>query len=233
MTHIFRGVGSLALILSMVGCASMPPVPQLDLTNERVPAMAAEFRTRVMDKADAHDVHWRVWRDSDRVVTENLSAKTGERWQRDGETLFLQKLFHDDRKSVEYQMDDLQMSGVRSASLLRQSLLVDPALLAQLALKQSGWKDGYPYRRFAGKVGNQTWDVTMRVDLMIPTLMDVRTPLVHERTELVSSYPQAAAPWLPTSTESYEIIEFADFGDRESDPFVAKVQGELGTPHRH
>jgi hypothetical protein len=233
---MLRIVCALSAALSLAACSGSAPVPPLDLASGVFPSIAAEFRTSVVVAGDSHrgsEVSWRVWREPNRVVIEDITANTGAIWQRDGGSLFLQKVFHDDRKSVEYQMDDLQMSGVETGSLLRQSLLVDPALLQQLTLKKSGWKDGVPLQRYAGKVGDQTWDITLRTDLSIPVSIDVLTPTRRERTQLIASHFLEQSPWTPTSSVAYDIMEFADLGDRQSDPFVAKVQNELGVPHAH
>lgn len=37
------------------------------------------------------------------------------------------------------------------------------------------------------------------------------------------------SPWIPTAHGDYEVIDFADFGDRQSDPFVAKNPEHAGS----
>lgn len=223
-------------LLSLCACAHQAVVPDLDSATERFPAAAGEYRTTVDRTEHKHressETMWRIWREADRIVTENLSAHTGEVWQRDGATVFHQKVFHDDRKSVEFQMDDLRMNNV-TLSWPRQALLIDPGMLSRLSEKSAGWRNGYPYRRYTGKIDGSTWDVTIRTDLLLPVMISRTLAGVQERTELVAGYALPVAPWTPTPREDYDVIDSADLGDRQADPFVVKVQDQLGRPHTH
>jgi hypothetical protein len=237
MNTISAWSASIATAVTLFGCASSRPVPELSLDGPALSALAGEYRTsfRVHDEhaATTRNVSWRIWREPTRVVTENLTARTGEVWERDGATLFHEKVFHEDRKSVAYQMDDLKLSGDQSTSLARQFLLVDPQLLTHLKEVRSGWREGYPFKQFRGAFEGQQWDITIRTDLDIATRVQRRSAELTETTEAVSLHALSAAPWEPTPRESYEVIEFADFGDRLHVPFVAKVQAQLGAPHTH
>lgn len=233
----------LALFLfALIGCAHRPAVPELPTADSFTPA-AAEYQTTYVPDAHAHDargpkpqtrqVHWRLWREENRIVTENLGAHTGELWQRDGSAVFHQKIFHDDRRSIEYRNDDLALIGA-GIDWSRRSLLIDPELLKRLNLRRAGWKGDVPYRRYVGESDGSQWDITIRTDLMLPTSIVRNHDGAREQTLLQNAYRLDNAPWSPTASADYEVIDFTDLGDRQSDPFVVKVQGQLGNaPHLH
>lgn len=215
----------------VVAACTERPVPEVDLAAEP-PSVAAEYRTKVEHAGEVQRSVWRFWREADRVVSENLDDRTGEQWQRDGRTLFHRRVFHEDRQGIEFQADDLRMFEALPA-WSKQTLLVDPELLAQLPSTRAGWRVGYPYRRYAGRVGDVDWDITLRVDLMLPTVIERSQRDVRQRTELLEAFALADAPWRPTPTDGYRILDFADLGDHERDPFVIKVQKYLGVGHTH
>jgi hypothetical protein len=214
-----------------VTACTQRPVPEIDFA-ATPPAVAAEYRTTVTTAGDAHRSTWRFWRESDRVVSENLADGTGEQWQLDGRTLFHQQLFHEARHGIEFQSDDLRMLEALPA-WGKQTLLVDPGVLAVLEPTGAGWRSGYPYRRYTGRIGGVRWDVTLRADLMLPTVIEREERGVRQRTELLEVYALADAPWQPTPTDGYRILDFADLGDHERDPFVMDVQRRLGLEHTH
>jgi hypothetical protein len=216
-----------AVFTFVIACTADRPVPALDLA-ATPPDVAAQFQT----ETEAHDgksqtAQWRFWREGQTLVTESLADRTGERWQRDGNTLFYTKLYHDDQKGIALRADDL---GVRDSApaWAQQSLLVNPGVLQALKAGESGWRHDYPYRRYTGDVDGVEWDITMRVDLMLP-LQVVRVEKGDRHvTRLIEVHPLPQSPWQPTASQTYELIDYADIGDRASDPFIRKVESQLG-----
>lgn len=237
--------------LMLAGCASHPPVPPLDLAMPPV-AVAAQYVTH---KSQPHEhqtaaghsssdgmsaaeimVEWRLFRSADRVDIDNLSAATGEVWQRDGKVLIMRKLFHADRKAIEYQMDDFAVLGMQP-SWQRQALLIDPAVLSHLTLIDEEWIDGHPVRVYRGTVGDQQLEIAWITDLNLPQSITRRAldGDVVERTALRAMHTLTQNPWRYENGDSYEVIDYADLGDHERDPFVVKVQSQLpgGDVHHH
>lgn len=218
-------------------------VPPLNLAMP-LPEVAVEYvTTRTIEgerHAHGHDhpapgtVTWRFFREHDRIDIENLEARTGERWQRDGNTQFFFKTFHADRRSVEYRMDDLKVINA-ALSWQQHAMLIDPSVLRALAEQDAGWRDGYPYRRYAGTVDGERLDVVWRVDLNLPVVLERERAEFRERTELKAAHALASAPWRRPDQTDYDVIDFADLGDRERDPFVLRVQAQLpgGDVHHH
>lgn len=218
-------------------------VPPLDLAAPLAEVAASYVTTRTVDEGShAHDhaherageAEWRFFREHDRIDVENLAARTGERWQRDGKTQFFFKVFHADRKSFEYRTDDLIVINA-TLSWQQHALLIDPQVLQSLSLREAGWRDGYPFRRYSGTVNGEKLDVVWRVDLNLPVVLERERGDVRERTLLKAVHPLAQAPWTRPDQSDYEVIDFADIGDRERDPFVQRVQAQLpgGDVHHH
>lgn len=220
-------------LLATAGCAHQRPVPDLAVDAGFAPAFA-QYETRYEHRGSApRQLEWRLWRDGERIVTENLTAQTAELWQRDGEAMFHLRIFHEDQRSIEFRNDDLEITAT-AVNWPQRSLLVDPALLSQLALRRSGWQGDVPYRRYVGEIDHTHWDITLRTDLMLPIRIVRTHDGIREITSLQQAHALADAPAAPTPFDTYEVIDFADLGDRTHDPFVVKVQSQLGVvQHTH
>jgi hypothetical protein len=90
-----------------------------------------------------------------------------------------------------------------------------------------------PIRESQGKIAETEWHIVMRMDLALPVLIERHHEHGAERTELLHAYSLGEAPWKPTPDGSYEVIDFADLGDKEYDPFVARVLSQMGHDHSH
>ena len=233
-----RPLDRIVMVAALLLCGSAAPgwagtapaVPPLD-TSGGWPAVAAEYRSTVTaEGASPESRTWHYWRDTDCIQRENVATGTGERWDRDGRTLFLTRLYHADRKGIEYRSDDLEILNATPA-WTQLALLVDPAVLAGLAEVEAGWRDGVPVRHYAGTFDGARWDVKVRTDLMLPVEVRVERGTASESVELVSAVARDRAPFEPTQATGYEIIDYADLGDRERDPFVMRVTAAEGYVH--
>ena len=221
------------LTLALAACGASPPVPQLDLA-QSPPPVAAEFRTTVESaQGSKSSVQWRFWRSHDRIERENPVAKSGDLWVRDDRTLFHTRLYHADRRGIEYRSEDLQILNA-APDWAALATLLDPRLVGALHERESGWRDGYPYRRYTGAIGEVAWDITVRTDQMLPTRIERRSADRQvETVELLRSFEFGRSPWQPAASADYDILDYADLGDHERDPFVMRVQAEEGGGHLH
>lgn len=217
---------------ALAGCAHQQPVPEPPALARLAPAYA-QYQTEYRQDDEApRRFQWRLWREQDRILTENLAAGTAELWQRDGQAIFHHRIFHADHHSIEYRNDDLIVTNT-AVNWPQRMTLIDPALLSQLTLKRSGWRDGVPYQRYVGEYADASWDITVRPDLMLPLKMVRIHDGLREETTLQQTLSLNDAP-APTPFDDYQVIDFADIGDRHDDPFVRKVQSQLGAPpHLH
>lgn len=232
---------SLLLTLSFLlnACAHHAPVPPLDL-NSATPAISARYLTERQHVASEHEHHeaheeardfeneWVFQRSAQRIEVHLPAQQTGEVWLRDGKTVFYQKLFHADKKIIEYQMEDL--SGLNVAVNWRTNeLMMDPAILQHLSVTDEDWIDGHPALELSGTVDAIDYDVVWLVDLNLPHSIKKRDGNGnHEHTQLLTL---ESTP-MPDSSP-YESIDYADLGDRERDPFVLKIQDHLIGGHAH
>jgi hypothetical protein len=102
-----------------------------------------------------------------------------------------------------------------------------------LPVKASGHKGNVPWVRYAGNHDGTHWDVTIRTDLMLPMRVVRKTDGMEERLMLQSAVPLTQSAWRPEPVAGYNVLDFADLGDNERDPFVLRVQNQLGLAHGH
>ena len=235
----------LSAIILVTACSSNPAQHTdtskiVDLSSENLPQVAAEYVTthegeeheREHHDINADKVTWRFWRNGQQIVIERPQLGLGELWQRDGKAVIHRKLYHADQRAIEFLEDDLRMLGAKP-SWQKLALLVDQTVLEQLTAGDLEWSDNHPIREYQGKIGDSQWHIVMRMDLGLPVLIERDYDGVSEHTELLNAYELNKAPWQPTKTDGYDIIDFADLGDKEYDPFVVKVQAQMGHEHHH
>ncbi len=247
MSHILIKLICLPVLTLLAACSSNPVNHAqtreiIDLSSANLPNIAAEFTTSRQGQEheqdhDAHESHadqvsWRFWRNSQQITIERPQLGMGELWQRDGHSIIHRKLYHADQHAIEFQDDDLKMLEA-APSWQKLALLLDQKLLAQLSAGDLEWTDGYPTREYQGKVADTEWHIVMRMDLGVPKLIERQRNGFAERTQLLQAYALSAAPWQPTPTTDYDVIDFADLGDKEYDPFVIKAQAQMGHDHHH
>ena len=57
--------------------------------------------------------------------------------------------------------------------------------------------------------------------------------LLEKEGELLRSFEFGRSPWEPPASADYDILDYADLGDHERDPFVMRVQADEGGRHLH
>ncbi len=225
------------LLLLASGCAHQPPVPALDVDAALSDLNARYITERHHSDHDEADVRneWLFWRSANRVEISVPRQQTGEVWLKDGKALFYQKLFHEDHKIVEYQSDDLDALDV-NVNWQTNQLMLNPTVLKQLKVEGEHWIDNHPALELAGTVDGIRYQVMWLVDLNIPQQLEKRDASGnHEITTLQDVQSGSASLQTAPDSRHYEIIDYADLGDRERDPFVVKVQSHLvgGDVHTH
>jgi hypothetical protein len=70
---------------------------------------------------------------------------------------------------------------------------------------------------------------------MLPQSIERKRDQRVERIQLKEVHALAKAPWQPTPSRDYGMIDFADLGDHERDPFVIRLQAasHAGIAHQH
>lgn len=192
-----------------------------------LPVLAAEFASGCEGQPA---LVWRFWREAERISIETPALKRGELWQRDGTVILHRQFFHHEQRAIEFHPDDLSLLQT-NWSWSKLALLVDQKLLDQLTASLIDTDAGYPRQTYTGTVNGLDWRVVIRTDWQLPIEISQQHDACQFQTKLLQVYPLSQAPWQPTATDAYPLLDFADLGDKESDPFVAKLLTESGHQH--
>ncbi len=235
--HIFYSVCAGALFL--VGACTQHPhqttrIPPVNFSSN-LPEVAAEYvsttkSAHASSAQSSSQQSWRIWRQPQRLQRDNLNTPISDLWQRDGNHFTLKKYFHAEQRGVEFHDDDLRMLNLTPDWPSTQGLL-DVSVLEKLKLIKSSWQDAIPLQDYQGEIDGVHWRIEVRTDLMLPTRIEHKSKNHQQSIRLIAAYPLPQAPWQPTTIANHQLIDFADFGDMENDPFVKRVEGLLGIGH--
>lgn len=224
--------------------AGTPPQTEADPASvaadrSREPLAARFVGTRREPDKPAVSNDWFFVRSSDRIETSQRDY--AEIWERDDqEAVIWKRVFHGDRKVIEYTTGQLKAER-RLKDWSALATILDPRALAALELRESTRVLEQPARRYQGRWGDEQVEVVWLTRQSIPAKI-VRSN--REGTYILELkdlrvLPDAAWPLVSeTRVSEYEIIDGADLGDREYDPFVRKVLamdggGQGGHSHAH
>jgi len=221
-----------ALLLS--ACAQQPGKPLQIQALEQLPVLAAEFETIIeTDGADQQRYRWRFWRTAKRVETHNLQDNSGEIWTKsaDGKIAY-ERVFHDQKQVIEYTPGDLNAIGAvpdwsAVATLLNLSMtagLIEDGreqVLDRPASHYQSNNEGIPL------------EVIWLDREQLPALIKRNDHGHTITTRVIGIYPLAASPWPYQRSTNYRYTDFADIGDKESDPFIQSIQHKIKGAHNH
>lgn len=191
--------------------------------------LAAHYReTRRAAGARDHkeSTDWYFIRGNDQVET--ARGDYAEVWRRDerGEVT-LTRVFHRDRKLIQYTPGELRTQGRRPDWSVLNSII---DLRRFAALKQVGTVSilGRTALRYAGKLGGERIEVLwLAKEALAAKLVrsgrdgSVSLELKELRSSPDSRWPQAGL----ARADQYAFLDGADLGDMEYDPFVQRVLG--------
>ena len=179
---------------------------------------------------------WYLWRDADAVETADLATGQNNIWERQGKDDYsYRRVFHRDQRVVEYTPGEIRTRNAQP-DWVKLASVVSPELLASLKRGPSKMQFGQKSVRYSGTLNGQKIDLWWLEQAQLPARLQIVGP--QQRMELSLKEIQAEAPaaW-PRATDeriaSYGKIDAADFGDMESDPFVARVMHQDGHQHSH
>lgn len=179
---------------------------------------------------------WYLWRDDNNVETADLATGQSNIWERQGPADFsYRRVFHRDQRVVEYTPGEIRTRHAEP-DWSKLGSIVSPHLLATLKRGGSKLQFGQKTVRYSGTIDGQKIDLWWLEQAQLPA--QLRISGEAQRLEMTLKEIQAHAPtaW-PRATDdkiaSYATIDAADFGDMESDPFVARVMHQDGHLHSH
>lgn len=213
-------------------------------------ALTARFETRVTpihthDKGEhavkASQSEWYFIRSANAVETRDLQGSRSEYWLLGSNgKVYYKKLYHAQKKSVEIFPGDQDMMGHfqwdKVSTMLNQQDLA--------ALKKVGTTRmmGEPAEIRTGVINGAKVQLTWLTESQLPAKLIRRYPDKVVSLTMSNRYSAEKSPVQITSTDtiqSYDVIDMADFGDMEDDPFIrsvmteASANGQAGHSHSH
>ncbi|MDP3330596.1 MAG: hypothetical protein Q8Q40_11255 [Methylococcaceae bacterium] len=216
-------------LLLLSACAQQPGKPLQIQALEQLPALAAEFETIVESDGGQQRYQWRFWRTAKRVETHNLQDNTGEIWTKsaDGKIAY-ERVFHDQQQVIEYTPGDLNAIGSVPDWSAIATLLNQP-MIAGLVEDDHEQVLGRP----ASHYQSNTLEVTWLDREQLPALIKRNDHGHTITTRVIGIYPLAESPWSYQRSTNYRYTDFADIGDKESDPFIQSIQHKIKGAHNH
>ncbi len=214
-----------AVILS--ACTHQPNAPLHISALNTLPDVAVEFETTVIESdKQEHRYRWYFWRTANRVETQNLHDNSGEVWTKSatGEVEY-ERVFHNEKQIINYRSSDLNAIGAEP-NWTAITTLLNPAQVATLM------SDGQT--EILGRAGIEYKNNNAEHPLNLVWLVDDKIPALIQRVE--QEHPlitRLVAVHLLShqSTVNYRHIDFADIGDKESDPFIQSILPKLKGSH--
>lgn len=192
-------------------------------------AVEAQYRSATLDEATGsprRTIDWQFDRTGNVVSIAAPAEQRSEQWVRDNEgRVWYTRIFHREKKIVEYEPVDLKLSGLDD-SWGRIESLIDSKVLA--ALQRADTKTeyfGHQATLYRGKLNDVEITVYWLDELAVPAFLEERTLKGRSTLELrgISDVVEGSSATRPAALEGYERIDFSDLGDREGDPFVESL----------
>ncbi|MGB3942564.1 MAG: hypothetical protein WBK96_13840, partial [Candidatus Manganitrophaceae bacterium] len=199
-----------------------------------IPLAARFVETRHSPDAPASKRDWFFTRSE--MWIETAGKDDTEIWERDERReISLKRIFHGDRKLIEYTSGELRAQRrIKAWSVL--ATILDERILARLEKRGETTVLKQPAVKYVGRLGDERVEVVWLARQAIPAKLvrkNGETSYTLELQELRET-PDASWPTVKREIDAYEWLDGADLGDREYDPFVRKVLSlDAGRPAGH
>lgn len=218
-------LGCLAVSAPSVAC---PPLE----------AISAKFSTQVCALPCTQPQHndWTLWRSENRVETRSSSGQVGEIWRRDdqGRISFVY-IEPAHQRGIEYNTIDLRLIG-KVNSWEQLASIVAPAELEKLA-RVGGEIEflGLMAQRYQGQLDGHTVEVVWLPKLKLAAQVIHTHPDRQITIELKSflTEPEANMATSDADLVRYQLVDFADVGDMETNPAMAWLKRSAAPGHNH
>ncbi|MCJ8301790.1 hypothetical protein [Shewanella sp.] len=152
------------------------------------------------------------------TVIYQRSPQTFEAWLRNGEYI---RYFPMDKRSVSYRTGDLLSLNI-SYDLEQVFHLVSPDVRSELKQADDIEHTCLTLESFRGEQGGQEVSLQWATSLELPYRLTMGRGEQQLTYQLIEVKPVTPVDF-KTLTNGYKDIDFADVGDSESDPFIAKM----------
>jgi hypothetical protein len=194
--------------------------------------VAARFDLKVNQVQTA----WYLWREADCIETASVAVGQSDIWHRVSNNEYTyRRVFHKDQRIVDYTAGEIKTRHAEP-DWLKLASVVSPQLLDELKRGSSKTLFGQKAVRYTGQVGGQHVDLWWLEQAQLPASLQMIRAGQRMTLVLKELNGKSPADW-PRATEEriadYGMIDAADFGDMESDPFVARLLRQDGHSHAH
>lgn len=199
-------------------------------------ATLAPLAARYDLKVNRIQTDWYLWRETDAVETANPIVGQNTIWERNGKGEYsYRRIFHKDKRVVEYVPGEIKTRHAEP-DWSKLASVVSPHLLDELKRGASKTLFGQKAVRYSGVAGGQKIDLWWLEKAQLPARLSMSSGGQQMFLDLKELHAKSPSSWPRVDEEriaGYGLIDAADFGDMESDPFVARVMRQDGHTHSH
>lgn len=187
------------------------------LTSDNIDARYAVFNSQSQSGNKVSNKHIRLIKSRDRVIYQK-SPVTFEAWDRNGEYV---RYFPQEQRSITYRPSDLRSLNM-SYDLEQLFHLVSPRLKSQLEPTESIGRSCFTVNQYQGEQDGQEIELEWIASLSLPYRLTLGQGQQQITYRLISAN-YISGNEFDALTQGYNDLDFADVGDSESDPFIAKM----------
>lgn len=177
--------------------------------------------------AVAETFAWTLARTDTKVVVQESLRGTEERWQRDeAGRIWYSRVFHGQKRVLEFSPAYFKRMG--SSKWEQIASVIDPAALESLHVAPKQEALGRVAEVYRGKVNEQEIEIWWLEQERLPALVSKRDRSGTQTMRLVtlSTMQGDVLDRGNADLPGYDILDFADIGDRHHDPFIEDLMHE-------
>lgn len=194
------------------------PAEKSSLCHEVEPEkLTAIYKISQGNGSDNAEHTLQLTRYQDQVIYQK-SSQTFEAWNKNGEYT---RYFPADKRSVSYRRGDLLSLNI-NYDLEQLFHLVSPKVQSQLTQSKTAQQGCMAVTHFSGAQAGNDVDLQWVTSLKLPYQLTIGAGEQQIKYQLTEVKPVAQVDF-KALISGYKDIDFADVGDSESDPFIAKM----------
>jgi len=185
--------------------------------------LVANYQLHRSNDDEQHTSPLRFVRLGDNVIRIRPTQQVAEHWLRGAEERHVfYRHFLDAGRSVYYPVSDLLTLNIHRSWQSINSLF-DERVLPQLQQKGEEQAFCQTARRYHGKLQGKQLEVLWLTSLKLPAYLKISTPQEYLEMDLQGFGQPAELEQQLAHWRRFDSIDYADVGDSESDPFIARM----------
>ena len=188
--------------------------------------LGARYKMTTSDAQGKHKQvdHMILWRNGNQVAHQYTDTRITEVWERIKNTqLRMTRNFDEHKRGIEYEPNEIKMQHDNNAWQLKKQLL-SQQLIDSMDLKSSTHKDCDILKTYKKEDTRQQLQLQWLAAQQLVKRFSVESDKQHITWELESViHDTQKVQQLFISRENYQMTDYSDIGDNESDPFLMKM----------